>query len=459
MNVSSFKIKRRKKSEGIEDKVDISSNHDELLEFVPPIDKFKSKHILGVTTFSRQMWCEKSLEICLEKNIKVTSKAIEEGLKHHEELELEDHDVISVLVENEYERISLDILSIVNLLGGLIERGYIRELPIIGFFNGIMLRGIIDSIQLKPKFQGINSANTNGYDQKYIEKFVILISDTKTRREKTLPSAVQQKTTVLQLGLYRKILGEMIKLGKDWKINHPYLTDRQAIKTYAENSSTCLSNCCTGCQFLNTIFKFYGLDPSIQFLKFRELELAEVINTLDAELNCEVDPNSNMETKLNPESEGRETKLGNKDEITTETKENETEIETKADGLEVLKDFSNALEICYNMLNNLSKLPEIKQEMKVEYDCQGKTFATKWYKSPEETVNLELDYLLGWWFGMRNTEYVRISESWKCRFCNVIEYCEVCPLSDSDKKKCVEQIRQNELDSLLLKDLEDSSSN
>ncbi|KAH8582161.1 exonuclease V [Cryptosporidium sp. chipmunk genotype I] len=445
MNISSFRIKRRKKSNDDEEKEE-GSSYEELLEVIAPINKFKSKPALGVTTFSRQMWCEKSLEICLENNIKITSKAIEEGIKHHEELELEDHQVLSVTVENEYEKMAIEILSIVNLLDGLIERGYIRELPIIGFHKGIMLRGIIDSLQLKPKLNGMGETNNIKYTSKNINKFIILISDTKTRRNTTLPSNVQQKTTVLQLGLYRKILNEMINFGKIWKSCHPNLMDSNAIKKYLSFSSIMnLSNCCSGCRFLNGIFEFHGLDPFISFSEFQELEDAKRKQPSKEKDIIEAEIEVNIHDK-------------NEDQIHPEV-HSEAESEVDTDGKNVLKDFKNALEIGFNMLLSFSKLPDIQSEMKVEYDCQGKTFATKWYKSSEQTIELELDYLLGWWLGSRETEFVRISEAWKCKFCNVIEYCQVCPLSIEEKEKCIEQIRQNELESLLLKDLEESSSN
>lgn len=467
MNISSFRIKRRKKSEqDVEEKQ--GSNIEDLLEMVAPIDKFKTKPVLGVTTFSRQMWCEKSLEICLEKNIRITSKAMEEGIKHHEELELEDHQVISVMVENEYEKIAVEMLSMLNLLDGLVERGHIRELPIIGFYKGIMLRGIIDSLMLKPnpRPSGFGETSNVKYAPEKIRDFTVLITDTKTRRNQTLPSNVQQKTTVLQLGLYRKILGEMIYSGRAWRARHTDLVSSAEIKAYVRSSpSVDLSDCCSGCRFLSHIFGFHGLDPSISFSEFRELEDGGGGRRKRREAE---DPSeSGVHTEPEDTLGKRET------EIETDTK-TETETETETDGQSgshsevesdvdaygegVLRDYESALELGFNLLLSLSVLPEIQPEMKVEYDCQGKTFATKWYKSPEQTVELELDYLLGWWLGSRESESVRTSEAWKCKYCNVIEYCQACPLAQEERERCIEQVRQNELESLLLKDLEESSS-
>ncbi|OII74493.1 uncharacterized protein cubi_00046 [Cryptosporidium ubiquitum] len=446
MNISSFRIKRRKKSEEDDDEKKEDPSYQQLLEIVAPINKFKSKPALGVTTFSRQMWCEKSLEICLEKNIKITSKAIEEGIKHHEELELEDHQVLSVIVENEYEKISIEMLSILNLLDGLIERGYVRELPIMGFYKGIMLRGIIDSLQLKPKLNEIGETINAKYTPKNINKFIILITDTKTRRNTTLPSNAQQKTTVLQLGLYRKILAEMINSGKTWKSCHSNLTDSTAIKKHLSSFSKMdLLSCCSGCRFLNNIFEFHNLDPSISFSEFQELE-SERRKQCSKEQKEIKDVES--EAVVHYENENK----------TQSVEDSDTESEVDTDGKSVLSEFENALEIGFNLLLSFSKLPDIQPEMKVEYDCQGKTFLTKWYRSPKQTIDLELDYLLGWWLGSRETEFVRISEAWKCKFCNVIEYCQVCPLSLEEREKCIEQIHQSELESLLLKDLEESSS-
>lgn len=453
MNISSFRIKRRKKSEQGDGKEE-NSNFEELLEVVAPINKFKTKPILGVTTFSRQMWCEKSLEICLERDIRITSKAMEEGIKHHEELELDDHQVISVMVENDHEKMAVEMLSMLNLLDGLVERGHIRELPIIGFYKGIMLRGIIDSLQLKPKPNGFGEKSNVKYAPENIYNFMVLITDTKTRRNTTLPSNVQQKTTVLQLGLYRKILSEMIDSGKAWRSCHTDLASSAEIKTYVRSSPrTDLSSCCSGCRYLGDIFGFHGLDPSISFSELRELQ--------DQEERSRLRKQSGSQEAEDPSETGLDTKLEDilyRQEVGDESNSHsQAESDVDAHGESVLRDFESALEVGFNLLLSLSALPEIQPEMKVEYDCQGKTFATKWYKSPQHTLELELDYLLGWWLGSRESESVQVSEAWKCKFCNVIQYCQVCPLSSEERERCIEQARQNELDSLLLKDLEDTS--
>ncbi|KAH8738708.1 hypothetical protein FG386_000499 [Cryptosporidium ryanae] len=429
MSISSFKIKRRKKVHELENEEKNTFISESILEEVSPIQKYKNKPAIGVTTFSRQMWCEQSLEICLEKNIKVTSKAIEEGLRHHEELELEDHDVMDVLVENEYERIAVDMLSTVNLLNAVLERGYVRELPITGFFSGIMLRGIIDSIKLKPKVDD----NLVEYSIDDISKYKILITDTKTRRNNTLPSNLQQKTTVIQLGLYKKILGEMINFGKDWAENHSDIAKNNLIihkgSLYSKDTHD-LESCCLGCNYLYKIFSIYDIDPYIKFKEYRESSG----KNLELEVNCEKE----IET----------------DSIYNDEKDKADETEVGIDSLDALGSYENALQVGFHMLHNLSKLPEIQTEIKVEYDCQGKTFATKWYRSPDETIDTELEYLLSWWLGQRNTETIRVSESWKCKFCNVIEYCNTCPLSKDEKDKYIQQNRQNELDLILIKDLE-----
>ncbi|KAK6588662.1 hypothetical protein RS030_3402 [Cryptosporidium xiaoi] len=439
MSISSFKIKRRKKEHELENEEQSTCISECVLEGISPIQKYKNKPAIGVTTFSRQMWCEQSLEICLERNIKITSKAIEEGLKHHEELELEDHNVLDVLVENEYEGIAVDMLSTVNLLNAVLERGYVRELPITGFFNGIMLRGIIDSIKLKPKF----SNDLSEYNYENVDKYKILITDTKTRRNNTLPSNLQQKTTVIQLGLYKKILGEMINFGRDWAENHSDITNYDLIidKSYLYSKDTHnLENCCLGCNYLNKIFNIYGIDPYIKFKEYREID----------DKNLELEMNSDKKEVVVESVQDSE----NNDNSNGELDGKIDRAEVGIDGLEALGSYENALQIGFHMLYNLSKLPEIQTEMKVEYDCQGKTFATKWYRSPDETIDTELEYLLNWWLGYRDTETIRVSESWKCKFCNVIEYCNSCPLPEDEKEKYIQQNRQNELDLILLKDLE-----
>ncbi|OII75123.1 hypothetical protein cand_003890 [Cryptosporidium andersoni] len=433
MQISSYRVKKRKNNEyninfGTSEKDNVTiENLDEYEDgtqyesrnFMAPIQKYRDKSQIGVTTLSRQIWCEKSLELSLEYDVIASSKAIDEGVRHHEILELQDHDIIDVIVETSTEKLGLELLSIANLLEALYERGYVRELPIIGFYKDIMLRGIIDSLKLihRNNLKMLDSLNFNNYNSKIIQNYEVLITDTKTRRKPSTPSIPQQKTTVFQLGLYKLLLNRMRLAGLEWKSKH------NCDINFSESYN--LNECCEGCKFLYKLFEFNKVDYMIQFNEINKLEMSR-----------------NKENKY-------------------EDSQNKNIIEDDQDKStilisEILSNFQNLLHIGFKLMNLLAIMPPIHNNMKVEYDCEGCTFATKWHTCEELTIMTEVDYLLGWWLGLRDSEPVLNSEMWKCKYCNVLEYCNFSPLPKEVIQECIVQGKQTELDNLLLKDLENA---
>ncbi|KAL7068834.1 hypothetical protein ACR3K2_06690 [Cryptosporidium serpentis] len=442
MQISSYRVKKRKNNEyniinlfGTFKTENITiENLDEYEDgtqyesrnLMVPIQKYRDRSRIGVTTLSRQIWCEKSLELSLEYDVIASSKAIDEGVRHHEILELQDHDIIDVIVETSTEKIGLELLNIANLLEALYERGYVRELPIIGFHKDIMLRGIIDSLKLinKNNFEILGSLNFNNYNSKIIQNYEVLITDTKTRRKPSTPSIPQQKTTVFQLGLYKLLLNRMRLAGLEWKNKH------NCNINFSESYN--LNECCEGCKFLYKLFEFNKVDYMIRFNKINKLEISR-----------------NKENKYEDD----------KNKSIVEDNQNKNIIEDNQNkntilAFEILSSFQNLLHIGFKLMNLLAIMPPIHNNMKVEYDCEGCTFATKWHTCEELTIITEVDYLLGWWLGLRDSEPVSNSEMWKCKYCNVLEYCNFSPLPKEVIQECIVQGKQTELDNLLLKDLE-----
>ncbi|EEA07610.1 uncharacterized protein CMU_005330 [Cryptosporidium muris RN66] len=487
MQISSYRVKKKRNNEY---NINSSTSETENLtienldeyengtqyesrNFMVPIQKYRDKSQIGVTTLSRQIWCEKSLELSLEYDVIASSKAIDEGVRHHEILELQDHDIIDVIVETSIEKLGLELLSIANLLEALYERGYVRELPIIGFHKDIMLRGIIDSLKLihNNNLEMLDSLNFNNYNSKMIQKYEVLITDTKTRRKPSTPSIPQQKTTVFQLGLYKLLLNRMRLAGLEWKNKHSCNIN------FSESYD--LNECCEGCKFLYKLFEFNKVDYMIQFNEINKLEISRnKENKYEDSQNKNIigdyqdkniigdyqDKNiieDNQDKNIIEDNQDKNIIEDNQDKNIIEDNQDKNIIEDNQDKStilisEILSNFQNLLHIGFKLMNLLAIMPPIHNNMKVEYDCEGCTFATKWHTCEELTIMTEVDYLLGWWLGLRDSEPVLNSEMWKCKYCNVLEYCNFSPLPKEVIQEYIVQGKQTELDNLLLKDLENA---
>ncbi|KAF8820756.1 hypothetical protein IE077_002839 [Cardiosporidium cionae] len=168
-----------------------------LFEAKTPLQKYRTRNVVSVTSFSSQLWCEKQFELQLESGKKRETAAMKSGIERHACLELNDHPVIDVEVSTIEDYLGLRLYSSALLLKQLLEKGKCRELWVAGLYEGIAITGIIDEIRIRHVLQS--------------ETFIVL-SDTKTRRKRSDPSIAQTRTSSLQLQLYYFIV-EQLKNG------------------------------------------------------------------------------------------------------------------------------------------------------------------------------------------------------------------------------------------------------
>lgn len=152
---------------------------------LPPVLKFNKNWTLSVTELSSQLWCEKQLELSLLTGRKRVTEEMLKGIERHEELELEDHEIIEVEVETNEDNLGIRMLNTINLLEQLMSEGKCRELWLFWNLGSYTFCGIIDQLTISK-------------DRLTKQKSVI-ISDTKTRKSKKLPSVQQVQGASLQV--------------------------------------------------------------------------------------------------------------------------------------------------------------------------------------------------------------------------------------------------------------------
>ncbi|UKJ87610.1 hypothetical protein MACJ_000046 [Theileria orientalis] len=182
---------------------------------LPPVIKFNKNWMLSVTELSCQLWCEKQVEYTLLTGRKRVTEEMEEGIKRHEELELEDHDLVEVEVETEEDYLGLKLLNSIILLEQLQETGKCRELWLFDTIENYTFSGIIDQLTIAM--------------HRHTKEKCVIISDTKTRKTKRDPSLSQIQGASLQVQLYCIMLEDT----KNGKVNFAKLYESLNCDKYA----------------------------------------------------------------------------------------------------------------------------------------------------------------------------------------------------------------------------------
>ncbi|CRG94783.1 exonuclease V, mitochondrial, putative [Plasmodium gallinaceum] len=172
-------------------------------ESKPPNEKFNKKNKLSITDLSAQLWCEQQLELVLTTGRKRETEAMRLGIERHEVLEKADHEIVDVEVNTREESLGYRLLNTITLLGQLFECKKAREVWVFGIIRNYVLRGIIDELRIE-------------YDNISKREFLI-ISDTKTRKEKKEPSLAQKRTSAIQVQTYCLILQQLRNGKADFK--------------------------------------------------------------------------------------------------------------------------------------------------------------------------------------------------------------------------------------------------
>lgn len=168
-----------------------------------PNVRFNKKNKLSITDLSAQLWCEQQLELVLITGKRRETEAMRLGIERHEVLEKADHMIVNVEVSTREESLGYRLLNTIILLEQLFKTKKAREVWVFGIIRNYVLRGIVDELRIE-------------YDN-VLRKPYLVISDTKTRKQKKQPSLAQKRTSAIQVQTYCYILQELQKGNANFK--------------------------------------------------------------------------------------------------------------------------------------------------------------------------------------------------------------------------------------------------
>ncbi|KAM1999264.1 hypothetical protein ACFX16_006718 [Malus domestica] len=150
--------------------------------------RYRKKGLL-VTDITGSEWCEKQMEFVLLVGKRKESMAMKAGIARHAKLEEEAVKRVKDRVKSIEVVWALKLLKFITGVDQLLFEGLTRELPLIGFIEGVWMVGVIDEIRLS-----VTETNRNP-----------ILVDTKTRVKDTLPHESQQRNGRVQLMCYKCI--------------------------------------------------------------------------------------------------------------------------------------------------------------------------------------------------------------------------------------------------------------
>ncbi|XWS28434.1 hypothetical protein CRYUN_Cryun25bG0068600 [Craigia yunnanensis] len=160
----------------------------------PFLQRFRRKRGLSVTDITATEWCEKQMEFVLLVGNRKINKAMKAGQARHVKLEEEVVNKVKVCVQSVEDTWAIKFINFITGANQLLFEGLTRELPLIGFVEGVCLVGVIDEIRMPEK----------GSDRKPI------LVDTKTRVRDSLPSEPQRRNGRLQLMCYKNLWDTLV---------------------------------------------------------------------------------------------------------------------------------------------------------------------------------------------------------------------------------------------------------
>ncbi|EEF36023.1 exonuclease V, chloroplastic [Ricinus communis] len=155
--------------------------------------KFRKRTGLSVTDITSTEWCEKQMEFVLLFGKRKMSKAMKAGRDRHVKLEKEVVKKVKVSIESVEDAWALKFLNFITGANQLLFEGLTRELPLVGFLEGVWVVGIVDEIRM------LEGKNGNP-----------ILVDTKTRARDTLPAEPQRRNGRLQLMCYKHLWDNLV---------------------------------------------------------------------------------------------------------------------------------------------------------------------------------------------------------------------------------------------------------
>lgn len=164
------------------------------LDVSSPMERFHLKY-LNVTDLSTQNWCE--LQVAYGKELPgflAPEKAavLDIGASIHLARELELGDLVTVPVTTKEDTWAIKFLNILSMIPTLQSEGCVREFPVFGEVEGVLIVGVIDELH-------------------YTAKGELELAELKTRRRPMLPSEAQRKKDYFQVSIYKYIFDCMVQ--------------------------------------------------------------------------------------------------------------------------------------------------------------------------------------------------------------------------------------------------------
>ncbi|XP_036877243.2 exonuclease V isoform X1 [Manis javanica] len=164
------------------------------LDVSSPMEQFHLKY-LYVTDLSTQDWCEQQMIYGKEfSGFLAPEKAavLDTGSSIHLARELEVHDLVTIPITTKEDAWAVKFLNILSMIPTLQAEGLIREFPVFGEVEGVLLVGVIDELH-------------------YTTKGELELAELKTRRRPVLPLEAQKKKDCFQVSLYKYIFDAMVQ--------------------------------------------------------------------------------------------------------------------------------------------------------------------------------------------------------------------------------------------------------
>ncbi|CAO2814434.1 unnamed protein product [Amaranthus hypochondriacus] len=158
------------------------------------LSKFRKKRGLSVTDLTATEWCEKQMEFVLRYGKQKKTNAMKAGIIRHEKLEEEISRKVEVRVETLEDKWAVNFIKFIICANQLLFHGLTREMPILGFVQGVWMVGIIDELRMP----------VPGNDRN------LILVDTKTRTHSSPPAEPQRRNGRLQLMYYKYLWDNLI---------------------------------------------------------------------------------------------------------------------------------------------------------------------------------------------------------------------------------------------------------
>lgn len=158
------------------------------------LSRFRRKKGLYVTDITATEWCEKQMEFVLQFGKPEITNAMKLGITRHAKLEEEVIKKVEVRVESREDIWALKFINFIVCANQLSFEGLTRELPVVGFIQGVWMVGVIDELRMP----------VTGDDR------ILTLVDTKTRLQPRLPAEPQRRNGRLQLMCYKYLWDTLV---------------------------------------------------------------------------------------------------------------------------------------------------------------------------------------------------------------------------------------------------------